>query len=150
MGKSVASTVTTLRDLARIVSSSSPERLQRVRPRHTKPPPTSVVSARSETKARPIVKKPTMNINWDTQQQQRVPLSQVVSDCVQRWFQDTLREAKNGDKAMEVLVGQMYLSGYGVARDEKKVPFSVSVLVQWVFVVFHNDARDAIKFKFFV
>lgn len=51
----------------------------------------------------------------------RVPLSEVVSDCVKRWFQDTLREAKSGDVSMQVLVGQMYYSGYGVPRDAQKV-----------------------------
>ncbi|KAL3653429.1 hypothetical protein CASFOL_003110 [Castilleja foliolosa] len=49
--------------------------------------------------------------------QRRMPLAEVVSDCVQRWFQDTLKEAKKGDTAMQVLVGQMYYSGYGVSRD---------------------------------
>ncbi|KAK3029510.1 hypothetical protein RJ639_037531, partial [Escallonia herrerae] len=48
------------------------------------------------------------------------PLSQVVSDCVKRWFQDTLKEAKAGDLTMQVLVAQMYYSGYGVSRDAQK------------------------------
>ncbi|XP_008233834.1 PREDICTED: uncharacterized protein LOC103332851 [Prunus mume] len=52
--------------------------------------------------------------------QGRVPLARVVSDCVKRWFQDTLKEAKAGDSSMQVLVGQMYYSGYGVSRDAKK------------------------------
>ncbi|XP_010543693.1 PREDICTED: uncharacterized protein LOC104816524 [Tarenaya hassleriana] len=50
----------------------------------------------------------------------RVPLAQVVDDCVKRWFQDTLKEAKAGDVGMQVLVGQMYCSGYGVPKDEQK------------------------------
>lgn len=50
----------------------------------------------------------------------RVPLSEVVSDCVKRWFKDTLKEAKAGDVNMQVLVGQMYYSGYGVPRDPQK------------------------------
>uniref|UniRef100_A0A7N0TH82 Uncharacterized protein n=1 Tax=Kalanchoe fedtschenkoi TaxID=63787 RepID=A0A7N0TH82_KALFE len=49
-----------------------------------------------------------------------VPLSEVVSDCVKRWFQDTLKEAKAGDSAMQVLVGQMYFNGYGVTKDVHK------------------------------
>uniref|UniRef100_A0A5B7B2W5 Sel1-like protein n=1 Tax=Davidia involucrata TaxID=16924 RepID=A0A5B7B2W5_DAVIN len=53
-------------------------------------------------------------------QNYRTPLSQVVSDCVKRWFQDTLKEAKTGDLSMQVLVGQMYYSGYGVPRDAQK------------------------------
>ncbi|EFH47412.1 hypothetical protein ARALYDRAFT_325170 [Arabidopsis lyrata subsp. lyrata] len=50
----------------------------------------------------------------------RVPLAQVVEDCVRRWFQDTLKEAKSGDVGMQVLVGQMYCSGYGIPKDENK------------------------------
>lgn len=53
----------------------------------------------------------------------RVPLSEVVKDCVKRWFQDTLKEAKAGDIAMQVLVGQMYYNGYGVSKDVNKVIF---------------------------
>ncbi|PKA67245.1 hypothetical protein AXF42_Ash004737 [Apostasia shenzhenica] len=49
-----------------------------------------------------------------------VPLSEVVADCVRRWFRDALEEAKAGDAAMQVLVGQMYQSGYGVPRNEQK------------------------------
>ncbi|XWS60020.1 hypothetical protein CRYUN_Cryun08bG0172500 [Craigia yunnanensis] len=51
---------------------------------------------------------------------QRLPLSEVVSDCVNRWFKDTLNEAKAGDVNMQILVGQMYYSGYGVPRDAQK------------------------------
>ncbi|XVE97164.1 hypothetical protein REPUB_Repub02eG0287700 [Reevesia pubescens] len=51
---------------------------------------------------------------------QRLPLSEVVSDCVKRWFKDTLKEAKSGDINMQVLVGQMYYSGYGVPQDAQK------------------------------
>lgn len=47
----------------------------------------------------------------------RAPLKEVVSECVKRWFKDTLKEAKAGDINMQVLVGQMYYSGYGVPRD---------------------------------
>lgn len=51
----------------------------------------------------------------------QVPLSAVVSDCVKRWFQDTLKEARAGDIGMQVLVGQMFYSGYGIPKDDKKV-----------------------------
>lgn len=57
----------------------------------------------------------------ETAERKRVTLSEVVSDCVKRWFQDTLKEAKTGDINMQVLVGQMYYSGYGVPRDINKV-----------------------------
>ncbi|XP_072984538.1 uncharacterized protein [Typha latifolia] len=50
----------------------------------------------------------------------RAPLSEVVSDCVRRWFQDALKEAKAGDASMQVLVGQMYHTGYGVVKNEQK------------------------------
>ncbi|XP_048231934.1 uncharacterized protein LOC8259499 isoform X2 [Ricinus communis] len=50
----------------------------------------------------------------------RLPLSNVVSDCVRRWFQDTLKEAKAGDISMQVLVGQMYFNGYGIPKDSQK------------------------------
>lgn len=58
--------------------------------------------------------------NSSSSETPRVPLSEVVSDCVKRWFRDTLKEAKGGDINMQVLVGQMYFSGYGVARDAQK------------------------------
>lgn len=51
----------------------------------------------------------------------RMPLSEVVAECVKRWFRDTLKEAKAGDINMQVLVGQMYCSGYGVPRDAQMV-----------------------------
>ncbi|XP_057808236.1 uncharacterized protein LOC131022735 [Salvia miltiorrhiza] len=53
----------------------------------------------------------------------RLPLSEVVSDCKERWFQDSLKEAKAGDVNMQVLVGQMYYSGYGVPKDTDKGKF---------------------------
>ncbi|KAM0028153.1 putative tetratricopeptide-like helical domain superfamily [Helianthus debilis subsp. tardiflorus] len=47
-------------------------------------------------------------------------LSDVVSDCSRRWFQDTLKEAKAGDLSMQVLVAQMYFNGYGIPKDHQK------------------------------
>ncbi|KAL1290165.1 hypothetical protein HN51_058578 [Arachis hypogaea] len=55
-----------------------------------------------------------------TKEHQRTPLAAVVADCARRWFHETLQEAKAGDAAMQVLVGQMYYSGYGVPRNPKK------------------------------
>ncbi|KAF8046140.1 hypothetical protein N665_3999s0002 [Sinapis alba] len=49
-----------------------------------------------------------------------VPLSAVVSDCAKRWFNDTLEEAKAGNITMQVVLGQMYNSGYGVPKDARK------------------------------
>ncbi|OVA17221.1 Sel1-like [Macleaya cordata] len=54
------------------------------------------------------------------QRENRMPLKEVVSDCAKRWFQDTLKEAKAGDSGMQVLVGQMYYSGYGITKDAQK------------------------------
>ncbi|KQK22081.1 uncharacterized protein LOC100845835 [Brachypodium distachyon] len=54
------------------------------------------------------------------QEHERVPLGEVVLDCTKRWFQDSLKEARAGDAAMQVLVGQMYRSGYGVNKNEHK------------------------------
>ncbi|CAN6289727.1 unnamed protein product [Urochloa humidicola] len=54
------------------------------------------------------------------QEDERVPLAEVVSDCTRRWFQDALKEARAGDITMQVLVGQMYRSGYGVNKNENK------------------------------
>ncbi|URE41574.1 hypothetical protein MUK42_16168 [Musa troglodytarum] len=45
-------------------------------------------------------------------QEGRVPLKEVVADGTRRWFQDALKEARVGDAAMQVLVGQMHHSGY--------------------------------------
>lgn len=61
-------------------------------------------------------------------------LSEVVSECVNRWFNDTLKEAKGGDAAMQVLVGQMYCSGYGVVRDAQKVLLAFFDVMSPVFV----------------
>lgn len=50
----------------------------------------------------------------------RRALREVVADCAKRWFQDTLVEAKSGDSSMQLLVGQMYYSGYGTPKDPKR------------------------------
>lgn len=64
----------------------------------------------------------------DKEENLRVPLSEVVAECVKRWFRDTLKEARAGDINMQVLVSQMYFSGYGVPRNAEKV-FGNSFLV---------------------
>ncbi|KAJ7563358.1 hypothetical protein O6H91_03G106600 [Diphasiastrum complanatum] len=51
----------------------------------------------------------------------RVPLREVVAECVQRWFNATLKDAEHGDRVMQSLVGQMYCLGYGVPHDIEKV-----------------------------
>ena len=58
---------------------------------------------------------------------ERKPLSEVVGDCVQRWFQDAFKvvgdcvQRCKGDIANQVLVAQMFFSGYGVPKNEYKV-----------------------------
>ncbi|XP_060181880.1 uncharacterized protein LOC132611474 [Lycium barbarum] len=69
-------------------------------------------------KSKNIMEEVGSNSNSSTSR--RVPLADVVADCVKRWFQDTLKEAKAGDTSMQVLVGQMYFSGYGISRDAHK------------------------------
>jgi len=51
------------------------------------------------------------------------PLKEVVANCEQRWFEQTLKAAKNGDISSQCLVGQMFCSGYGVAANPKKGKF---------------------------
>ncbi|KAI3884501.1 hypothetical protein MKW92_028819 [Papaver armeniacum] len=41
----------------------------------------------------------------------------VVSSCVIRWF---LKEARDGDSSMQVLLSQMYYNGYGIPKDARK------------------------------
>ncbi|CAI9768408.1 unnamed protein product [Fraxinus pennsylvanica] len=69
-------------------------------------------------------KRPTMedeeSSGGEAEKQRGFRLSEVISDCIKRWFVDTLKEAKAGDINMQVLVGQMYYSGYGVPRDAQK------------------------------
>uniref|UniRef100_A0A5B7B620 Sel1-like protein n=1 Tax=Davidia involucrata TaxID=16924 RepID=A0A5B7B620_DAVIN len=121
MGKSLPST-TRLQEFSRIITS---DKLQR--PRHAKPASRiKVVSSPEQAKSRGVrVESEQLWLKMEEssekgQQQSRVPLAEVVSDCVKRWFQDTLKEAKAGDSTTQVLVGQMYYSGYGVPRDAQK------------------------------
>ncbi|KAK3229849.1 hypothetical protein Dsin_001730 [Dipteronia sinensis] len=132
MGKSLPSSK--LRELARIFSSSSEKKVHRPKTRHLKPPPPAVVKPRPDTTTTrqggggvvgggvrvdlEPVKKLKMGDIWEGQE--KLPLALVVSDCAKRWFHDTLKEARNGDVSMQILVGQMYFSGYGVARDAQK------------------------------
>ncbi|CAL5202997.1 unnamed protein product [Lathyrus oleraceus] len=111
MEKSVESVF--IKGLSRVVSSAKPHRhktTQPVSPNRVTTPRTTkqdlTVKVESPKKMEPI--------------DCRTPLAKVVADCAKRWFQDTLKEAKGGDSTMQVLVGQMYYSGYGVPRDPQK------------------------------
>ncbi|KAL7229241.1 hypothetical protein ACSBR2_007860 [Camellia fascicularis] len=120
MGKSLPSTAR-LQDFARIIAS---DKLQQ-RPKRIKPVPKIRVDPRgvrveSERLRVKKMEESSREAARRLEQPSRVPLAEVVTDCVKRWFQDTLKEAKAGDSAMQVLVGQMYFSGYGVPRDEQK------------------------------
>jgi hypothetical protein len=75
----------------------------------------------------------------------RKPLSKVVADCTKRWFQETLKEAKGGDSSMQLLVGQMYYSGYGVPKDPQKVLFFVSYFCFCFFYNFVNCIHLNVK-----
>ncbi|KAL2333464.1 hypothetical protein Fmac_014677 [Flemingia macrophylla] len=102
-----------LERLSRIVSSAKPQRPKGTLPRS----PNRVATPRSAT---PSAVKVEPAKKMEPLEQCRRPLAKVVADCSRRWFQDTLKEAKAGDSAMQVLVGQMYYSGYGVTRDPQK------------------------------
>lgn len=109
MGKSLPSTAG-LKNFARIISS---ERV--APPKQVKPTPQPAATQNRVDSAQLGLK-----LENNSASRTRVPLSEVVMDCARRWFQDTLKEAKKGDIAMQVLVGQMYNTGYGVRKDVKK------------------------------
>lgn len=112
MGKSLAAS-TRIHNLAKHLKPS----------KHAKP--TSRTERPGEDKSKKMESSASIdNINYGSSNgnsSTRLPLSEVVSDCVKRWFKDTLKEAKAGDINMQVLVGQMYYSGYGIPRDAQKV-----------------------------
>ncbi|CAA0836645.1 Unknown protein [Striga hermonthica] len=116
MGKSVSS------EFARFINSPNrgPRRPTHLRPESKTRSPSSAqpTVSRPESHHLRLTTRPTRGAE-SSEAQRRTPLAEVVADCAQRWFQDTLKQAKNGDTAMQVLVGQMYYSGYGVARDTK-------------------------------
>lgn len=54
----------------------------------------------------------------------RQPLRAVVADCTRRWSLDSRESAEEGDLEAMVLVGQMYLSGWGaLVREPLRSPF---------------------------
>uniref|UniRef100_A0A2P2IQG6 Uncharacterized protein MANES_07G136700 n=1 Tax=Rhizophora mucronata TaxID=61149 RepID=A0A2P2IQG6_RHIMU len=120
MGKSAAATGK-LQELAKIVSSHKPKRTKTALPSILPLRPREVRAADSSERAKlKKMEESSSSLSISLDGQKRVPLSHVVSDCVRRWFQDTLREAKAGDVAMQVLVGQMYSTGYGIPKDPRK------------------------------
>ncbi|KAJ1417735.1 Tetratricopeptide-like helical domain superfamily [Sesbania bispinosa] len=113
MGKSLES-VARLQELSRVVSSAKPHRSKGTQPRSANrvATPRTVVQPCGAVKVDSAKKMEALE-----GEQCRTPLSKVVADCAKRWFQETLKEAKAGDIAMQVLVGQMFYSGYGVRRN---------------------------------
>lgn len=132
MGKSMPS-LARLQGLTRVITSNRiPQR-----PRdQIKPPPSRVrplsspqpsklsavfVESNNQQKQLKVSRKMAENSTSDSLGlERRIPLADVVADCAKRWFQDTLKEAKAGDSAMQVLVAQMYKSGYGVPANAQK------------------------------
>ncbi|KAF7830904.1 Sel1 repeat protein [Senna tora] len=107
MGKSLQSAAM-LQKLSRVLNSSAkahkPKQTQAKSPNSVASPPCGAIKLQSQP-------QPSLN------SQSRIPLARVVADCTKRWFRDALDEAKDGDVSMQVIVGQMYNSGYGVRRD---------------------------------
>lgn len=133
MGKSLPSPHR-IQDFARIISSNRIQGPTQVKPASRIRSVPSPVTAKfravvdGQSSERRLKLKQNMeeassnsNSNTSSSNQRRLPLADVVADCVKRWFQDTLKEAKAGDSSMQVLVGQMYFSGYGISRDAQKV-----------------------------
>ncbi|MCL7043568.1 hypothetical protein MKW94_004940 [Papaver nudicaule] len=114
MGKSLSST-TRLQEFSRITKQT----LHKHNSRNQKKQPIMAETAKLVT-PKDSTEKLKLKVENPEQNQQRIPLSDVVSDCVKRWFHDTLKEAKAGDISMQVLVGQMYYNGYGITRDPNK------------------------------
>ncbi|KAG5533570.1 hypothetical protein RHGRI_027681 [Rhododendron griersonianum] len=125
MGKSLPPT-TSLQEFARIIASSNhrPKCIKPISGPQFAPSPEPYkrrwVRVESEQQLR--FNKKTMEEGRRPQQQQegqqqnnRLPLAAVVSDCVKRWFQDTLKEAKAGDGAMQIL-GRAWLNRASKSR----------------------------------
>ncbi|CAA6656922.1 unnamed protein product [Spirodela intermedia] len=124
MGKRIpsaaaAATTANLRDFARLAAG----RLGKARPcqasLNSASSPKAIVRCRAGGADPSIAGRVAMEEDPE-RRGERLPLSEVVADCVKRWFQDTLKEAKAGDIAMQVLVGQMYYNGYGINRNVQK------------------------------
>ncbi|CAI9091807.1 OLC1v1026922C1 [Oldenlandia corymbosa var. corymbosa] len=136
MGKSVQSPARALQQFSRVITSNRIQRRSdcQIKPavsktRPTKPPSSS--QSQPATRVGSPQQWPQLRAEYKnmeainskpktSEQGQRLPLAEVVADCVKRWFQDTLKEAKAGDTSMQVLVSQMYHSGYGIPKDDQK------------------------------
>ncbi|XP_031373305.1 uncharacterized protein LOC116188229 isoform X1 [Punica granatum] len=113
MGKSLP------RELSQIVKQAA-KASQSAKPAKPTKPVTPSSVQKAQGRGRGLLKEMESSGSADNEGRLRLPLSEVVSECVKRWFKDTLKEAKAGDINMQVLVCQMYHSGYGVPRDAQK------------------------------
>ncbi|MQM01787.1 hypothetical protein Taro_034547 [Colocasia esculenta] len=114
-----AATAPNLRGFAQLAADTLKK--SRVSGARSNPPPfPRPARAGSEGAYRPPIAGRLVMEGCPGRREARLPLSEVVADCVSRWFQDTLKEARSGDVAAQVLVGQMYYSGYGVPRNVQK------------------------------
>ncbi|GJY41440.1 retrotransposon protein, putative, ty1-copia subclass [Tanacetum coccineum] len=129
MGKSVPSAAR-LQDIAsRIITSDrikhqtkkSVSNKTRVVPPPEPAKPKGVRIVQSQKQQQQQKSKIIMEENNNKLMNKRVPLKEVVLECTRRWFGDTLKEAESGDVNMQVLVGQMFCSGYGVVKDAHKL-----------------------------
>ncbi|XP_057248721.1 uncharacterized protein LOC104908080 isoform X2 [Beta vulgaris subsp. vulgaris] len=121
MGKSLPSTAG-LKNFARIITSEKIFPPKQVKPTSNNKVSTSIPKSATEPTKMSRVDSAQLSLKMENSSvsRTRVPLAEVVSDCARRWFQDTLKEARDGDTAMQVLVGQMYNSGYGVPKNTEK------------------------------
>ncbi|PWA60716.1 Tetratricopeptide-like helical [Artemisia annua] len=128
MGKSVPSAAR-LQDIAsRIITSDRIKQTKkplsnktRIAPPQPEPPKTiRIIQSQKQQQQQQQKSKIIMEDNNNKLINKRVPLKDVVLECTRRWFGDTLKEAESGDVNMQVLVGQMFCSGYGVVKDAHK------------------------------
>lgn len=136
MGRSIPSPQQYLQQISRAIAPppNGPRRAVQLKPKSGARPISSPDPSEPVPAARKLrVKVRLMEAAENSGRQRGTPLSDVVSDCVRRWFQDSLKEAKGGDIAMQVLVGQMYNSGYGVVKDAQKVFDAFPVFITFLF-----------------
>ncbi|KAK9063328.1 hypothetical protein SSX86_017198 [Deinandra increscens subsp. villosa] len=125
MGKSVPSSAR-LQDFARVITSNRIQQQSKRGPKSVSSktrvaPPPEPAKPKGIRIAHSEKQNQRLNVMEETSSMnRRTPLAEVVLECSRRWFQDTLKEAKAGDTSMQVLVGQMYCSGYGVVKDAQK------------------------------
>jgi len=62
---------------------------------------------------------PSTGYNCDEVPAEPIPLKQLITEAVRRWFEDTLIEAQRGDVKQQALLGQMYAEGYGCTKNAK-------------------------------